>query len=391
MSRRKRQRERDADAQGSPFKKRATSPAFKNSPNLSKTFGLTESESSKSTSGIHKRDTIGGDYKNKKTCHLNDEGIKPKSGYESLDLLEEALMNPSKVYVPSSLPPGQPNQQTGNESNLSQDQDDLPELPKIQDPHFAEAPFTHQGTLGDAAYAHRDKLSLNYERLEFLGDAYLELIASRVVLPRFPSFDPGKLSQTRQLLVCNETLANFSERYGFDTRARLPAEIGRKKGSQEKAWIKVMGDIFEAYVAALIISDPENGHSIAEKWLAELWEPLLLRQVNPKVADPKAKQVLATKIMTKGTKINYRDAGHPEHSKGHSTFFIKVFYTGLGYTDFCLGSGKGPSKPEAGYDAATNALSHPRLAEIMAKKKQFDLKSKVERNHQNANEKTNDG
>ncbi|KAL9005715.1 MAG: hypothetical protein Q9188_001528 [Gyalolechia gomerana] len=380
MAKKKRQRGNDSDAQGPPQKKQAISSLVGRNPHLPSTHGSSQSHAFDLLSSHHKG--IGTDviHAASDDLHVDDENIKEKSGYESLDLLEEALMNPSKVYVPSSLPSDQPLRQVGNESDGGLYQDGLPALPEIQNPQFADAPFTHRGTLGEAERAHRDMSSMNYERLEFLGDAYLELIASRVILPRFPGFDPGKLSQTRQLLVCNETLANFSERYAFDTRARLPPEIKRKKGSQEKAWIKVMGDIFEAYVAALIISDPENGHSTAERWLAELWRPLLQRQVNPEVADPKAKQVLATKIMTKGTKINYRDAGRPEQSttvKGRTTFFINAYYTGLGYVDFYLGSGKGASKPEAGYDAATNALRHPRIGEIMKKKREFDLQSKA--------------
>ncbi|KAL8944965.1 MAG: hypothetical protein Q9216_000126 [Gyalolechia sp. 2 TL-2023] len=380
MGKNKRQRENNSGAQGPPRKKQAIYSSVARNPHFPRTHPSSKSHIFNSQSKGHK--LVGTDGNNPVPDHIQaeDESIREKSGYESLDLLEEALMNPSKVHVPSSLPSVQPLPQVRNGSDGDLHQNGLPALPEIQDSQFADAPFTHRGTSGEAAKTHRDVPSMNYERLEFLGDAYLELIASRVILPRFPGFDPGRLSQTRQLLVCNETLANFSERYGFDTRARLPPGIQRKKGSQEKAWIKVMGDIFEAYVAALILSDPENGHSTAEKWLIELWEPLLQRQVNPEVADPMAKQLLATKIMTKGTKINYRDAGLPEQSttvQGRATFFIDVFYTGLGFTDFYLGNGKGASKAEAGYDAATNALRHPRIGEIMMKKKEFDLQSKA--------------
>lgn len=317
-----------------------------------------------------------------KVLRIDDADLDEKSGYESLDLLEQTLLEPSNVQTPSSLPPPKTvvSAKTGTQSShLARD---LPALPFIQDLTIAEAPFTHQGVLKDVAISDRGTSNLNYERLEFLGDAYLELIATRVILPRFPFFDPGKLSQTRQLLVCNETLADFSQRYDFDKRAHLPEEIRRKQNSYEKGWIKVMGDIFEAYVAALIISDPENGFATAENWLTELWEPLLLTQVNPEVADAKAKQILATKIMTKGTKIDYRDAGPPEKSKtikGQSIFRVRVCYTGLGYMDLCLGGGRGSNKAEAGYAAAAKALQNPVTTEIMAKKKEFDLKSKAER------------
>ena len=385
LEKKKRKREKQADNHGPPQKKQATSQSIGDHPYASGMHGSSQSTENIPINKYRKVDGTDVYRIDANQSPTSTVSIQEKSGYESLGLLEEALMDPSRVYVPSSLPSDNTRPQTGADFESDKNQDYfLPDLPEIKDPHYANAPFTHQGTLGCTEHAQRNKFSLNYERLEFLGDAYLELIASRVILPRFPNFPPGRLSQTRQLLVCNETLARFAESYGFDTRARLPAEITRKRGNQEKGWIKAMGDIFEAYVAALIISDPTNGHSVAEKWLAELWEPLLRREINPESVDPMAKQTLAQKIMTKGTKIHYRDADHPKHwnAKGQSTFFIKAFYTGLGYTDFFLGSGKGLSKPEAGLDAATQALQHPRLAEIIAKKKEFDAKSKAEREQQ---------
>lgn len=322
----------------------------------------------------------------------SDGQSEETSGYQSLDLLEESLVNPSKMYVPSSLSPGEPELGEKPNHHFGQYYESFPELPPIKYLKIAEAPFTHQGTLS-ASNSSRESLSMNYERLEFLGDAYIELIASRLILPRFPDFSPGKLSQTRQLMACNETLADFSLRYGFDKRARLPPELKRRKGaSEDRGWTKAMGDIFEAYVAAVIISDPENGFATAEKWLTELWEPLLSSQVNPQVADAKAKQVLATKIMTRGTKVNYRDQGPPKNSnlKGKSVFTVGVYYTGLGYTDLLLGSGKGSNKAEAGYDAASKALRHPQLRAIMARKKDFDAKSRAEREQKLAAEKSAD-
>lgn len=379
MAKKKRQNESNSDDQGPLPKKQALSSSGGRYPDRLFTHESSEPNGSNLLSSKGKVNGANANHTDSQNIHDDDENIQGKSGYESLDLLEETLMNPSNIYVPSSLPSSQPLPQKENGSNGEDHQDALPPLPKIQNPQLAKAPFKHQGTQRAAEVSHQGSLLMNYERLEFLGDAYLELLASRYILPRFPRFDPGKLSQTRQLLVCNETLANFSERYGFDEQARLPAEIQRKKGTQDKVWIKAMGDIFEAYIAALIISDPENGYSTAEQWLAQLWEPLLRRQVNSKVVHPLAKQKLSTKIMTKGGKIHYRDDGSPEPSdtiKGRNTFFMKVYYTGLGYTDFYLGSGSGSNKTDAGQDAATNALRHPRLGDIIAKKKKFDRQPK---------------
>ncbi|KAI4096113.1 MAG: hypothetical protein LQ348_002784 [Seirophora lacunosa] len=374
MSKKKRGREEDTHIQAPPAKKRATFI-----PDQQIVQG-SASKLSFSSSGTQPMGIAVRGYSSAGTPSGNSINLPEKSGYQSLDLLEQVLLEPSKVYTPSSLPSGKTNSHPSSDE-FNQYAKELPDLPVIQDLAIAEAPFTHQGVLKAAASGRRGG-SLNYERLEFLGDAYLELIASRVILPRFPHFDPGKLSQTRQLLVCNETLADFSHRYGFHKRAHLPVDIRRRQDTQDKAWIKVMGDIFEAYVAALIVSNPENGFSIAEKWLAELWEPLLLTGVNVEVADTSAKELLSTKIMTTGTKIRYHDAGPPEKSKtikGQSIFHVKIYYTGLGFEDVCLGGGKGSNKAEAGHNAARNAMHNSHLNSIMAKKKEFDSKAKAEK------------
>ncbi|KAL8679120.1 MAG: hypothetical protein Q9186_004565 [Xanthomendoza sp. 1 TL-2023] len=272
-------------------------------------------------------------------------------------------------HLPKKHATSQPDGQSGNHDQSIV----LPELPIVLDPATAEIPFTHQGIVATGA-----SRKASYERLEFLGDSYIGFLAARLIYARFPDFSPGKLSQTRQLITCNKTLASFSKLYGFDKRAYLPAEIRHR---EDKTWTKTMGDILEAYVAAVIVSDPQNGFANVDKWLSELWEPLLLEQVNPVVVDQNAKQALSQKVMTKGCKLDYRQLGHPQKSglKGREIFNVKVYYTGLGYVDCELGSGKDYSKGEAGQVAAQNALRHPLLGEIMAKKKAHDLESKAQR------------
>ncbi|KAI4267699.1 MAG: hypothetical protein L6R38_008140 [Xanthoria sp. 2 TBL-2021] len=246
----------------------------------------------------------------------------------------------------------------------------LPQLPPILDPSVAKNAFTHAGTLNA-----QTPLSASYERLEFLGDSYLGFLAAQTVHARYPNFDPGKLSQARQLLVCNSTFAGFSTQYKFNKQAQLPAEIRAQEGYHGKLWTKIMGDLFEAYVGAVITSDPDHGYATIDAWMTELWEPLLSSQVEADEINRNAKQELSIKIMTKGTKITYPDDGPVQKSslKGRDVYSVKVCYTGLGYQDFWLGTGKGSSKAEAGYVAATKALQHPELPDIMAKKKEQDL------------------
>lgn len=262
----------------------------------------------------------------------------------------------------------------------------LPKLPEILDKSLADVPFTHQGILTGNVI---EEVNVSYDRLEFLGDAYIELIATRVIFPRYPRYSAGKLSQTRQTLVKNETLAEFSLAYGFDRRARLPRSLQMAKDNRDlaKGWTKTMGDIFEAYVAAVILSDPVNGFSTAESWLTELWSPTLSSEED-ETLNGNAKVQLAAKVLGKGVKIAYLDEADPIMCKENGTmvFHIGAYLTGWGWEDAHLGSGSGLNKSEAGTRAAMEALSNPLTAKIAAVKRDFDLKVQKERQSQGSPE-----
>ena len=258
----------------------------------------------------------------------------------------------------------------------------LPELPAIRDKSLADIPFTHPGVLGGRTTL--DVSIMSYDRLEFIGDAYIELIATRLIFPRFPDLPAGRLSQKREMLVKNETLAEYSLAYGFDKRANLPKSYTQGQ-EKNKLWTKTMGDVFEAYVAAVILSDPAKGFAVAEAWLTQLWEPKLSVSDNIVAYDSNAKVQLATKIMGKGIKIHYRDEAPPNVIKkeGKIVFEVGVYLTGWGWENERLGSGKGLNKNEAGSKAATEALSNPLTAEIEKVKREFDAKRLADRDEQN--------
>ena len=256
-------------------------------------------------------------------------------------------------------------------------------MPPIKDETLAQLPFRHQGTVGFPKLATFDA---SYERLEFLGDAYIEIIATRLIYARFWHLTPGRLSQVREMLVKNETLAQYSIAYGFDKRVQIPPTsiLGGK------TWTKTMGDVFEAYVAAVVLSDPTHGYITVEDWLTELWAPKLMQMDIP--AQPHtnamAKQDLAKKVLGKGIKLQYIDERPPDRIKkeGKVWYFVGAYITGWGWENQHLGSGKGLNKNEAGIDAAMDALTNPLVEEIAAVKQDFDAKVKAERERQSIEE-----
>ncbi|MCJ1391455.1 hypothetical protein MMC18_004319 [Xylographa bjoerkii] len=257
----------------------------------------------------------------------------------------------------------------------------LPELPPISDASLAKVPFTHRYSAEKEGHCAGVE---SYERLEFLGDAYVELISSRLIYQKYPDLPPGRLSQIRESLVRNETLGSFALAYKFDERIDLPSSYMEGRGAPRKLLIKTFGDIFEAYVAAVIVSDQQNGFATAEAWLVQLWTPRLPGNEDYEAPKNKfAKQDLAKKIMGKGVKLEYKvEEEQVIKKEGKIWYTVGAYLTGWGWEDCHLGSGKALSTGEAGTRAAMQALVSPLTAQISAIKREHDAKVKLEREQQ---------
>jgi ribonuclease-3 len=253
---------------------------------------------------------------------------------------------------------------------------DLPPLPPITEPHLHEAVFTHKSVHANHQNVHQHiDMGLDYERLEFLGDAYIELIASRALYNRFPTLDVPQLCSWRERLVENLALGKFSEAYGFPDRLKSKTELG----TDTKAYKKVVADIFEAYVAGVVLSDPENGFATAEDWLDELWAPQLLGFQEKVVENVRARDDLQRMLVLNGIDLKYKEEKPMVMEKGLQKYFLGVYLTGWGYENEWLGSGEGQKKAQACISAATDALK--RNSEVLQnaarqKKELMEVKAK---------------
>jgi ribonuclease-3 len=127
-------------------------------------------------------------------------------------------------------------------------------------------------TLKEQALTHRSfvqelKLEVaDFERLEFLGDALLDLFIAEHLMQIFPEDSEGVLSKKRASLVNEEFLAQKARVLGLGDRLRLgPAEF--KSGGAEKE--SVLANVFESVLAALYL---DQGHDTARIWLNLLFE-----------------------------------------------------------------------------------------------------------------------
>lgn len=254
--------------------------------------------------------------------------------------------------------------------------DALPALPPILDHDMESKVFTASSSLN-----HQDRLNtLSYERLEWLGDAYLELITRRIVFHVFVDTTESLPAIVTQDFVRNENLARFALAYGFDERLRIGSKhIANSGESARKMMTKTYGDVFEAYIAAVIESDPGNGYQTAYQWISALIKPTVLKYKQIIPVNPMAKEELAKKVLGRGIRIDYAEHKAPTQVKGGYVHYHSAYISGWGYKRHFLGSGEGPSKSHAQVLAAMEALTNPTTAVICAVKKEYDALVKIER------------
>ncbi|KAG5975906.1 hypothetical protein E4U55_007530 [Claviceps digitariae] len=261
----------------------------------------------------------------------------------------------------------------------------LPPIPKILDAELEQTVFRHPGmsTRGPS-----------YERLEWLGDAFLEVTASMLIFQTFRTIPAGQLSQLRELVVRNKNLAVYFREYGLDAKAQLPPDVHQFRGegkSKDKDIIKIHADMFEAYVAAAIISDPENGLQNTVSWLKSLFGRTLKDQIfknerkeKGREAEPSTqtsqispKDQLRVQIGAKGIQLRYEDMPGPAKDKYSELplFTVGVYLDGWGERNKLLGWGTALGKKEAGQKAATMALENKKLMKLYRAKKETASKA----------------
>lgn len=183
------------------------------------------------------------------------------------------------------------------------------------------------------------------ERMEFLGDAVLELCVSEELFSRFPKVQEGQLSKMRAGIVCETALFEAAKgvRLGEHLRLGHGEDIG---GGREKP--SILSDAFEATIAAIYL---DGGWEPAKAFIHRNVLPLLDFEAHPELEkDYKTRLQETVHRKTHGKQVLYRlvKAEGPDHKK--------VFTMAVVLDDEVLGVGEGNSKQAAGQEAARNAL-----------------------------------
>ncbi|MGJ7910651.1 ribonuclease III [Neobacillus sp. LXY-1] len=199
--------------------------------------------------------------------------------------------------------------------------------------------FTHSSYVNE----HRRKPFEDNERLEFLGDAVLELTISQFLFKRYSSMSEGELTKLRAAIVCEPSLVSFANELGFGKLILLGKGEEMTGGRERPA---LLADVFEAFIGSLYL---DQGIDKVIEFLEQIVFPKISAGAFSHVMDFKSQ--LQELVQRDGSGvIEYRvlQEKGPAHNK---EFVSKVTLSGEE-----LGVGTGRSKKEAEQHAAQKAL-----------------------------------
>jgi ribonuclease III len=212
---------------------------------------------------------------------------------------------------------------------------------EFNDVNLLRQAFTHRSYLNE----HRQQSGGHNERLEFLGDAVLELIATHYLYEEFPEKPEGELTAYRAALVNANTCAQIAGEVGMNEFLLLSRGEAKDTGRARNI---LLANAFEALVGAIYI---DQGYDAAKQFISERLFPKLTDIIRQRLWQD-AKSSLQEKAQEfEGATPNYKVLAEtgPDHDKH--------FVVGVYVRDAQLGQGEGKSKQEAEQAAAREALA----------------------------------
>lgn len=205
--------------------------------------------------------------------------------------------------------------------------------------------------LFEEALTHRSYLNENRsskahnERLEFLGDAVLELATTRMLYDKFPQKPEGDLTAYRAALVNTYSIAEVAERLGMNDMLLLSKGEKRDTGRARQI---ILANAFEALLGALYL---DQGYDVAVTFLEKHLYPKLDSVLEKRTYQDAKSKFQEASQEKEGTTPHYKviDETGPDHDR-HFTVAVYV-------KDEEVARGKGKSKQEAEQDAAGKGLT----------------------------------
>ncbi len=184
------------------------------------------------------------------------------------------------------------------------------------------------------------KRTMNNERLEFLGDAVLEIVSSDFLYQKYPEVPEGDLTRKRASIVCEPTLALCTEDLHLGDYLLLGKGEDLTGGRKRKS---ILSDALEAVIGAVYL---DGGYAAAETFINRF----ILKDIEQKELFYDSKTILQERVQEHHEHVDYvlvREEG-PDHDK---CFTIEVQLNGR-----TLATGQGHTKKAAEQEAAYRAL-----------------------------------
>lgn len=235
---------------------------------------------------------------------------------------------------------------------------------EFRDPTLLDRALTHSSAVPELRAARGEDIAFagsevqDNERLEFLGDAVLELLTSEFLLKNFPEWTEGQLSKSRARIVNAHSLEIAARNLEIGAHLRL-GRGEEKTGGREKP--ALLADAFEAVVAAMYL----DGGLVPARELLTNTVFLQARENGDRIAESDRKSALQEFLQGKGGQLaEYRLAGEsgPDHQK---TFMVEVWVRGER-----MSSAEGSTKKEAEQKAARSALEKLQPHEVKPNEKE---------------------
>jgi len=180
------------------------------------------------------------------------------------------------------------------------------------------------------------------ERLEFLGDAVLELCISDFLYHRHPNMAEGELTQRRANLVCEATLSALARQINLGNYLRLGMGESQEKGREKDS---ILSDAMEAIFGAIFL---DGGIDAARNVILRMFTPIADKSIKQAKDAKSTLQELLQKSSKETAVYTIVDETGPAHQK---QFVAEASHQGK-----VLGKGEGRSKKVAEQNAAKAAL-----------------------------------
>ncbi len=210
--------------------------------------------------------------------------------------------------------------------------------------NFKDKDLLHQAFIHRSYLNEHPKFELhNNERLEFLGDAVLEIVVTEYLYKNYPNPE-GELTNWRASLVKGETLSKVARKLGFNDYLFLSRGEAKSTG---RARNLILANNFEAVIGAIYLDQKLEAASIfINRYLLKELPEILEKKL---YTDPKSRFQELAQDKAKITPVyKVLEEEGPDHNK--------VFTVGVYLEDKLAGKGQGPSKQAAELEAAASAL-----------------------------------